>query len=175
MHLGLIGGIGPAATEFYYRGLVQAYAALDETLELTIVNASSPPLLANMARGAADEQARIFQGYLDRLKAAGADVGVVTSLSGHFCIRELAAVSPLPLLDALPALDAYFAAEGIRARRTPRDAHRARDEAPRRRPLRRARHPARRRSAADARHLCRHGGDGERDGRAEGDDARDGG
>ena len=113
MHLGLIGGIGPAATEFYYRGLVRGYAALDETLDLTIVNASSPPLLANMARGAADEQARIFLGFVERLKAAGADVAVVTSLSGHFCIRELAAVSPLPLLDALPALDAYFAAEGL--------------------------------------------------------------
>lgn len=113
MHLGLIGGIGPAATEFYYRGLVRAYAALGETLDLTIANASSQPLLENMARGAAEEQARIFLGFVERLEAAGADVAVVTSLSGHFCIEELAAVSPLPLLDALPALDAYFAAEGI--------------------------------------------------------------
>ena len=41
MHLGLIGGIGPAATEFYYRGLVKAYASLEATLELTIVHAST--------------------------------------------------------------------------------------------------------------------------------------
>lgn len=108
MHLGLIGGIGPAATEFYYRGLVKAYAALDETLDLTIVNASSRVLLDNMAKGAASEQAEIFRGFVERLQGAGADVAVVTSLSGHFCIRELEDVSPLPLFNALPTLDRHF-------------------------------------------------------------------
>ena len=108
MHLGLIGGIGPAATEFYYRGLVKAYAALDETLELTIVNASTRVLLDNMVNGAAREQAEVFRGFVERLQNAGADVAVVTSLSGHFCIRELLDVSPLPILNALPALDRHF-------------------------------------------------------------------
>ena len=96
MHLGLIGGIGPAATEFYYRGLVKAYAALDETLDLTIVNASSRVLLDNMAKGAASEQAEIFRGFVERLQGAGADVAVVTSLSGHFCIRDWRTSLPLP-------------------------------------------------------------------------------
>lgn len=113
MHLGLIGGIGPAATEFYYRGLVRAYASLGKTLELTIVNAQSSVMLANMARGAADEQASLFLGFVERLQNAGADVAVVTSLSGHFCIDELEALSPLPLINALPALDRHFAAKGI--------------------------------------------------------------
>jgi aspartate racemase len=36
MHLGLIGGIGPAATEHYYRGLVDRHARADTPLELTI-------------------------------------------------------------------------------------------------------------------------------------------
>ena len=113
MHIGLIGGIGPAATEFYYRGLVRAYASLDETLELTIVHASTRDLLDNMAKGAAKEQAAIFRGFVERLAHAGADVAVVTSLSGHFCIRELEAISPLPILNALPALDRYFEQQGI--------------------------------------------------------------
>jgi aspartate racemase len=39
MHLGLIGGIGPAATEFYYRHLVHAHAAAGRPLELTIAQA----------------------------------------------------------------------------------------------------------------------------------------
>jgi aspartate racemase len=33
MHIGLIGGIGPAATEFYYRRLVRAFAAAGRKLE----------------------------------------------------------------------------------------------------------------------------------------------
>jgi aspartate/glutamate racemase len=39
MHIGLIGGIGPAATEFYYRGLVARHAASGTHLELTIDHA----------------------------------------------------------------------------------------------------------------------------------------
>ena len=39
MHIGLIGGIGPAATEFYYRNLVRAHAAANRAMELTIVHA----------------------------------------------------------------------------------------------------------------------------------------
>ena len=113
MHLGLIGGIGPAATEFYYRGLVKAYASLDETLELTIVHASTRVLLDNMAKGAATEQAEIFRSFVERLARSGADIAVVTSLSGHFCIRELEEISPLPTLNALPALDRHFERQGI--------------------------------------------------------------
>jgi aspartate racemase len=35
MHIGLIGGIGPAATEFYYRHLVRAHASAGRWMELT--------------------------------------------------------------------------------------------------------------------------------------------
>jgi aspartate racemase len=38
MHVGLIGGIGPAATEFYHRNLVRAPAAANCALELTITS-----------------------------------------------------------------------------------------------------------------------------------------
>ena len=113
MHIGLIGGIGPAATEFYYRELVKAYAAAKQTLELTIVNASTDDLLQNLVSDARDEQAGIFLKFVERLQAAGADAAVVTSLGGHFCIRELEAISPLPLINAIPALDAFFAGEGL--------------------------------------------------------------
>jgi len=113
MHLGLIGGIGPAATEFYYRGLVRAYASLGQTLDLTIVNAESATLLANMAKGAGEAQAEVFLSFVKRLQDAGADVAVVTSLSGHFCIEELKAISPLPVINALPALDRHFDEKGL--------------------------------------------------------------
>jgi len=38
--------------------------------------------------------------------AAGAGAVAVTSMGGHFCIRELEAISPLPILNALPEVDA---------------------------------------------------------------------
>ena len=45
MHVGLIGGIGPAATDFYYRRLISTFAGKNAALELTIVHADTPTLL----------------------------------------------------------------------------------------------------------------------------------
>ena len=47
MHIGLIGGIGPAATEFYYRGLTDRHARAGTRLELTISNAEVRDLAQN--------------------------------------------------------------------------------------------------------------------------------
>ena len=114
MHLGLIGGIGPAATEFYYRHLVRAHAAAGRSLELTIVQAEVSDLVQSMADGAPDRQARIFLRLVERLRAAGAEAAAVTSISGHFCIRELQALSPLPLISVIPALEAELVRRGLR-------------------------------------------------------------
>ena len=113
MHLGLIGGIGPAATEFYYRGLVRAFATAGQMLDLTIVNADSGVMLKNLVAGDPQAQADVFAGFVRRLEAAGADVAVVTSLGGHFCIKELEAISPLPLINAIPVLDRHFCDLGL--------------------------------------------------------------
>jgi aspartate racemase len=48
------------------------------------------------------------------LAAAGASFAAVTSMGGHFCIRELEAISPLPLLNAIPAVDAAIRQRNLR-------------------------------------------------------------
>jgi aspartate racemase len=114
MHIGLIGGIGPAATEFYYRNLVRAHAAASCVLELTIVQADIRDLVQNMSDGAPDKQAEIFLRLARRLQAAGAEVVAVTSIAGHFCIRELEALSPLPVINAIPEIEAALVNRGLR-------------------------------------------------------------
>lgn len=114
MHVGLIGGIGPAATEFYYRGMTRAFAAAGRKLELTIVNAEAREMTRNLAARDPAAQANIFAPLIGRLKAAGAKAAAVTSMGGHFCIRELAAISPLPLINAIPELDAHFRTMGVK-------------------------------------------------------------
>lgn len=114
MHVGLIGGIGPAATEFYYRGLVRAFAAAGRKLELTIVNAEVRDMTRNMDANDPKAQAAIFADLIGRLKAAGAKAAAVTSMGGHFCIRELSAISPLPLINAIPELNDYFGKIGVK-------------------------------------------------------------
>jgi aspartate racemase len=114
MHIGLIGGIGPAATEFYYRNLVRAHAAVGRALELTIVQADTRDLIQNMSDGAPDKQAEIFLRLARRLQGAGAEAVVVTSIAGHFCIREFEALSPLPVINAIPAIEAELVNRGLR-------------------------------------------------------------
>lgn len=107
MHIGLIGGIGPAATEFYYRNLVKAHrlSGTGSPLELTICHAQASDLIGNIQAGAVDEQAAIFVVLANRLRAAGADVLAITSIAGHFCIAELQKASPIPIIDALAGLE----------------------------------------------------------------------
>jgi len=114
MHVGLIGGIGPAATEFYYRGLTRAFAAAGRRLELTIVNAEVREMTRNMDARDPGAQAQVFAELIGRLKAAGAKAAAVTSMGGHFCIQELTAISPLPLINAIPALDDHFRQMGVK-------------------------------------------------------------
>ncbi len=123
MHIGLIGGIGPAATDFYYQRLIATFAARGATLELTIAHADSPTLIDNLGKDDKQAQVAIYQRLTDRLVRAGADCVVVTSIGGHFCIDAFKEVSPLPVIDMLVevarAMDAQkFQRVGILGTRT---------------------------------------------------------
>ena len=106
MHIGLIGGIGPAATDFYYRGLIERHRASGIPLELTIAHADVREMSRNLTNRDPGKQAEIFARLVQRLKAAGAAAAAVTSMGGHFCVKELTAISPLPVLNAIPEVDA---------------------------------------------------------------------
>jgi hypothetical protein len=62
MHIGLIGGIGPAATVAYYERLTSAVRAAGGRLELTIVQADLPTLIANGRAHDRIAQAREYAG-----------------------------------------------------------------------------------------------------------------
>jgi aspartate racemase len=49
-----------------------------------------------------------------RLAGAGAAAAAVTSMTGHFCIRELEAISPLPLINAIPEVDATIKRQNLK-------------------------------------------------------------
>ena len=113
MHIGLIGGIGPAATDFYYRGLIGKAAERGVDLDLTIAHADSPTLLANMAAGDHTAQCQIYERLTARLKAAGADCVVITSISGHFPIDQFLKVSPLPVINLMGLMRDWLQTNGF--------------------------------------------------------------
>jgi aspartate racemase len=114
MHIGLIGGIGPAATVVYYQRLCARMRALGAPLELTIVQADVNTLIRHNLADQRIEQAAVYAALIDRLKAAGAQCVGITSLGGHFCFDETARIASLPLVSAVTPLDDYFAGQGIR-------------------------------------------------------------
>lgn len=115
MHIGLIGGIGVAATVVYYQRLTAAAAARGVSrLDLTIVHGEIHELIRNNLADRKVEQAQAFLPLVTRLKDAGCDCAALSSLGAHFCFDELAALSPLPLVSAVTPLDAYFVGQGIK-------------------------------------------------------------
>ncbi|PYG27791.1 aspartate/glutamate racemase family protein [Pelagimonas varians] len=110
MHIGLIGGIGVAATIVYYQRLT---AAVGGPFDLTIEHADVQTLIKNNLADEREAQAEVYARHIDRLKAAGCDCVAITSLGGHFCFEETIARSSLPLVSAVAPLDAFFVNQGI--------------------------------------------------------------
>jgi aspartate racemase len=114
MHIGLIAGIGPAATDFYYRGLYDRYAAAGRPFDLTMAHADVRTMSRNLSDKKPKQQAEVFAGLIGRMKTAGAEIAAVTSMGGHFCIDELLPISPLPLVHGIHAVDAAIAKSGLK-------------------------------------------------------------
>ncbi|MEM1436928.1 MAG: aspartate/glutamate racemase family protein [Pseudomonadota bacterium] len=113
-HIGLIGGIGPAATDYYYRQVISSFAATGVPLDLTMVHADTPTLLNNQRLGNTGDQVQVFCRLANRLRAAGAELAVVTSIAGHFCIEDFKDASPLPVVDLIESVDQAAVARKLR-------------------------------------------------------------
>ncbi|MGI9349990.1 MAG: aspartate/glutamate racemase family protein [Rhizobiaceae bacterium] len=101
MHIGLIGGIGPAATDYYYQNIIKAFESRKTGLELTMVHTGSHTLLKNLSANDIEAQVAIYDRLAKRLETAGAECVVVTSIAGHFCIEAFKEDSPLPVIDMI--------------------------------------------------------------------------
>lgn len=113
MHIGLIGGIGPAAAAFYYQRIVQLFNEAGAPLSLTMVHTDISNLMKNMEAGAPEAQADEYLRVTKQLAAAGADIAVVTSFGGSFCADEFEKISPLPTLNGPAAMADYLKEEGL--------------------------------------------------------------
>ena len=113
MHIGLIVGIGPAATDFYYRYLISAFSRAGQDLNLTMAHADTKTLLHNQAQGNVDAQVGIYLQLTERLLRCGIDRVAVTSIAGHFCIDAFKAVSPVPVIDLLEVVKLEVRRRGL--------------------------------------------------------------
>jgi aspartate racemase len=108
-NLGLIGGLGPGATVFYYEQLVKAGAG-----ELLIIHADMSYGLSLMEQSNYRALAEYFARIIDRMARGGAEVAAISAVTPHACIRELETISALPLVNIIDATRAEILARGLR-------------------------------------------------------------
>ena len=113
--LGLVGGLGVGATVYYYQKLAKAHEARGRTLNIVIAHAQTSRVFEYVQANDRNGLTEYLNGYIRRLKAAGAEVAAIPAVTAHFCVRELTATSALPLFNIFEPL-----VEEIAARRAMR-------------------------------------------------------
>lgn len=114
MHIGLIVGIGPAATDFYYRYLISALSQAGQDLTLTMAHADTKTLLLNQAQGNVAAQVGVYLQLTERLLRCGIERVAVTSIAGHFCIDAFKDMSPVPVIDLLEVVKLEVRRRGLK-------------------------------------------------------------
>jgi aspartate racemase len=111
---GLVGGLGVGAAIHYYRELARAHDALHVPMNLAMVHADMPRMVRWAEANDAESMARYVAGLVARLQAAGATFAALPAVTPHLCIRELAPISPLPLVNLLEAVNDSVRSSGFR-------------------------------------------------------------
>jgi aspartate racemase len=114
MHIGMIVGIGPAATDYYYRHLISAMAKAGHDLQLTMAHADTPTLLRHQSENNQNAQVAVYVQLAERLQRCGVEAIAVTSIAGHFCIQAFKEVSPMPVIDLLETVKAEVNRQGLK-------------------------------------------------------------
>jgi len=112
--LGLVGGLGVGATIHYYEKLAKAHEAQGRTLDIVIAHAETPRVFEYVQADDRDGLAEYLNGFIRRMKAAGAEVAAIPAVTPHFCVRELIATSPLPVCNIFDPLARELAARAAR-------------------------------------------------------------
>jgi aspartate racemase len=112
--LGLIGGLGPGATVYYYRGLLAAHEAAGRAARLLIAHADVNQVRAFVENDNRDGLARYLASFVSSLAASGAEMTAIVAVTPHICATELTAIAPLPLIDMVSEVAAAIRARGLK-------------------------------------------------------------
>jgi aspartate racemase len=109
--LGLVGGLGPNATVYYYNGLLAAHKAQGRVARMLIAHADVDHGRPLAEAGKLDELARYLNGFIDATAAGGAEMAAIVAVTPHICTEQLTPLLKIPLIDMVSVV-----ADEIRAR-----------------------------------------------------------
>ncbi len=113
--LGLVGGLGPPATVYYYRGILAGLEAQGRTARMLIAHADINRVREMVEAKDYDGLARYLAKLIESTAAGGAELAAIVAITPHICAPQLAPISPLPLIDIVATI-----ADAVRAERRKR-------------------------------------------------------
>ncbi len=102
--LGLVGGLGVGAAVLYYRSLVKAHQERGLSPRIVMVHADVRKVVSLAQARETLQLAEYLAGLLRQLAGAGAEVATIPAFTPQVCARELAELTPLPLIGLLDAI-----------------------------------------------------------------------
>jgi len=112
--LGLIGGLGPGATVYYYRGLLAAHAAQGRVARMLIAHADVDRGRPLAEANKLDELARYLAGFIDSTVAGGAEMAAIVAVTPHICTAQLLPLLRVPLIDMVEEVANEIRARGLK-------------------------------------------------------------
>lgn len=112
--LGLVGGLGPAATVHYYRELVAAHERRGRVPRLLIAHADIGRVYAAATAKDFGGLARYLADLIANMAAGGAEFTAIVAATPHICATQLIAISPLPLISMLTEVQRTVSARGLK-------------------------------------------------------------
>lgn len=107
--IGIIGGIGPETTVIYYRLLIAAGHT-----PIVINSVDSGALIPLVLRQDTTAMADFLSAEVERLAAAGAELGLIAANTPHMCFPAVQARSPIPLVSIVGAVAEHVVRHGWR-------------------------------------------------------------
>ena len=112
--LGLVGGLGPNATVYYYNGLIAAHKAQGRVARMLIAHADVDHGRPLAEAGKLDELARYLNGFIDATAAGGAEMAAVVAVTPHICSAQLLPLLRIPLIDMVATVADEIRARGLK-------------------------------------------------------------
>lgn len=115
--VGLVGGIGPASTLDYYKGIIDGYrmgTAGDNYPQMIIDSLNLAEMYSYVANKQWDEFTNRLVESIKNLAAGGADFAVMAANTAHIVFDEVNRQSPLPLISIVDETCKYAQSKGCK-------------------------------------------------------------
>lgn len=111
--LGLIAGLGPAATVDYYMRIVASFAKLNVTPRIVMSHADSNLVRELVNAADAESLASYLAEHVRILAKAGADFAAIPAVAPHICAPVLARKAAIPLIDVIAEFGGELKRRGL--------------------------------------------------------------